>query len=58
MASFSDIDRMNLEELALKYPHAAIHLTDTFFGGDDKQPCGFVPTDWNGQALTFSYKDK
>ena len=58
MSAFSDIDRINLEELALKHPHAAIHLTNTFFGGTDKQDCGFVPNDWNGKTLIFSYKDK
>ena len=58
MASFSEIDGFNLAQLAEANPNVAIRLTNTFFGGTDKQDCGFVPHDWNGQTLTYSYKDK
>lgn len=57
MAAFSEVDKHSLLELSEQNPNNAIVLSNCFFGGTKKESCGFVPNDWDGITLTFSYKD-
>lgn len=53
--TFSEIDRMNLADISSKNPTKAIEFDNTFFGGSEKKPFGFIPNEWDGETLYFTY---
>ena len=57
MTAFTEIDRLNLQDLAVKYPNHIIVIESCFMAGTIKEPCGFVPNESNGITRVFKYKD-
>jgi hypothetical protein len=52
----NEIDSTSLKMLAEQHPNKAITFDNGFLDGDIKKPFGFIPNNWDGTKLYFSYK--
>lgn len=58
MSNFTEIDRLNLQDIAIKNLGCAIEFSSCFLDGSEKHAFGFIPNDWNGTTLKFEYADR
>ena len=51
-----EMDKETLETLKARHPRSAITVTHGYFDGTDGRPFGYVPHDWDGTRVVYTFR--